>query len=383
MAPEFENEEDDSLGEPLTPAEVGAAVVFATDWTVGTILNQLERGNIELGPRFQRRDAWKVVRKSRYIESLALQLPVPHIVLAEHPDHKGSYFVLDGRQRLLALMQFCGLVDASNPFQNFKLKGLEVLQGLEDKTWADLQDEPELFRQFENATVRSVVVRNWGTERLLHLLFTRLNTETTKLNAQELRLAAFAGPFVIWVDDRSVASKGLKRIFKLDAANTTGEARMQDVELLVRYFAFRNCFQEYKGPMRPFLDTACRVLNARFGASAVAFDGQLQDFERAITEGFRIFGDNFGTRFVGVGASTRLNRALLDVETHYLALIPHTEILERGDKFKETVESLLTSNDAFIESVDLTPRHARESVHRFSILGQALSDAGFSCQVTR
>ena len=46
------------------------AVVTATDWTTETILGQLRRGNIELTPRFQRREAWTDNRKSAFIESL-------------------------------------------------------------------------------------------------------------------------------------------------------------------------------------------------------------------------------------------------------------------------------------------------------------------------
>ena len=46
------------------------AVVTSTDWTTETVLSQLKRGNIELSPRFQRREAWDNNRKSRFIESL-------------------------------------------------------------------------------------------------------------------------------------------------------------------------------------------------------------------------------------------------------------------------------------------------------------------------
>jgi hypothetical protein len=54
---EFVEEED----APLTDAEASnfsQAVLFSTDWTVETVLAQLAKNNIELNPRFQRRDAW-------------------------------------------------------------------------------------------------------------------------------------------------------------------------------------------------------------------------------------------------------------------------------------------------------------------------------------
>ena len=52
--------------------EIAGIIVSGTDWTTETIFNQLVRENIKLNPRFQRRDAWDLTRKSRFIESLIL-----------------------------------------------------------------------------------------------------------------------------------------------------------------------------------------------------------------------------------------------------------------------------------------------------------------------
>lgn len=89
---EFEPESDDTLGESVSREEIEQVVLFPTDWTVGTLLDQLRKKNIDVGPRFQRRDVWKPDRKSRYIESLMLNLPVPHLVLAEKRGQKGRLF---------------------------------------------------------------------------------------------------------------------------------------------------------------------------------------------------------------------------------------------------------------------------------------------------
>src|SRR5436190_18534638 len=96
---EAEMEQDDQV----TEDQAGSAVVYSADWTAETILGQLEKGNIDVKPRFQRRDAWSSSHKSRFIESLILGLPIPQIVLAELG--KGRFIVLDGKQRLLALLQ--------------------------------------------------------------------------------------------------------------------------------------------------------------------------------------------------------------------------------------------------------------------------------------
>jgi len=75
-------ESEDDLS-AIDPNILGQAVVFGTDWTAATLIDQLRRGNIKLDPIFQRRDARNAERKSRFIESIVLGLPIPQIVLAE------------------------------------------------------------------------------------------------------------------------------------------------------------------------------------------------------------------------------------------------------------------------------------------------------------
>jgi hypothetical protein len=89
---EFDDDDADEedVAEEL-PRGATAAVVSGTDWTTETVVSQLKRDNIQLNPRFQRRDAWKRDRKSRFIESLILGLPIPQIVLAENKRDRGKF----------------------------------------------------------------------------------------------------------------------------------------------------------------------------------------------------------------------------------------------------------------------------------------------------
>src|SRR5262245_38677446 len=88
---------------------LSTAVVWGTDWTAATLVDQLRRKTISLDPAFQRRDAWTDERKSRFIESLILGLPIPQLVLAENEKVKGKFIVIDGKQRLLSLSKFTGV----------------------------------------------------------------------------------------------------------------------------------------------------------------------------------------------------------------------------------------------------------------------------------
>lgn len=85
---DYENENNNEFD------SFNSAVVWGMDWTAETIANQLEKGNIDINPKFQRRDAWTQEEKSRLIESLMLGLPVPTIILAEMKGRKSGHRIL-------------------------------------------------------------------------------------------------------------------------------------------------------------------------------------------------------------------------------------------------------------------------------------------------
>src|SRR6187402_3579174 len=93
---DYASGEDES---DLSANKFGDALTWGTDWTVETLVLQLRKNVIELDPSFQRRDAWRTTRKSRFIESLILGLPIPQLVLAERKQRRGTFFVIDGKQR--------------------------------------------------------------------------------------------------------------------------------------------------------------------------------------------------------------------------------------------------------------------------------------------
>lgn len=222
--------EEPSIGEH----ELNAAVVTGADWTTETILNQISRGNIQLDPNFQRRDAWDRRRKSRFIESLILGFPIPQIVLAEDREHRGRFIVLDGKQRLLALKQFAEspALDSNDKLKNsgFSLTGLNILKKLNGHSLVDIEADPlngRLLDSFQNQTIRTVMVRNWPNEDYLNEVFLRLNTGSVQLSPQELRQALHPGPFTKFLDDFSSSCKPLQQSLGNDAP----DFRMRDVEL--------------------------------------------------------------------------------------------------------------------------------------------------------
>jgi hypothetical protein len=309
---EFVDEDDTALA-PEDAASFSDAVLYSTDWTVETVISQLRNSNIDLNPRFQRRDAWSISGKSRFIESIILGFPIPQIVLAEKRGRKGQFIVLDGKQRLLALLQFTGNSEGAR--NNFRLSGLDVRPDLNRKTYNALIEDPERrddFNAFLNNTIRTVVIRNWPNYNFLHIVFLRLNTGSVKLSPQELRQAMFPGPFTEFIDDAALNSEHIRKLL----GRTTPDPRMRDVELILRFLAFRNFLPTYRGRMKEFLDEACQRLTETWQESRESVEADLAEFNSAIDSLIDVFSQEALARKPG---SKSFNRAIFDALAFYAA----------------------------------------------------------------
>jgi len=367
-------EAEDDLAK-ITGEQVSRAVVTGTDWTTETILSQIDKGNIALNPKFQRRDAWTPIRKSAFIESLMLGLPVPQIVLAESQERKGAYIVLDGKQRLLSIRQFAAL-DGDEKFQQLTLRSLAVRQELNGRTLADLRKEPKFaadVSSFENQTIRTVVIRNWQpNEDFLYLVFLRLNTNSVGLSPQELRLALHPGPFMDYADSTSFDSAAIKRLLKLSRP----DFRMRDVELLVRYVAFLNFVSEYRGSLKAFLDDACRRLNADWARMSNVVPEQMRQLDAAHDLCANIFGpENVCRKWSGNAYQPRFNRAVFDVVMFYFS---DPEIrgaaAKRTAQVEQAYKNLFQDAD-FVASVERTTKSLEATRTRFVKWSEALGQA--------
>ena len=367
---EVEDEDDLEKGELR---DLNKTVVAASDWTTETIIRQLDRGNIDINPAFQRRDAWTLTRKSKFIESLILGLPIPQLVLADNKRKKGSFIVIDGKQRLLTLRQF-----ASKPgdkeYESLSLQDLEVRDDLNGCTLQDLETDParaEDLAVFQNQTIRTVVVKNWPNETVLYLIFLRLNTSSVPLSPQELRQALHPGPFLSFVDDRSARMKGLQKLLNV----TKPDFRMRDAELLVRYFAFKNFLSGYRGNLKMFLDDTCEELNKNWVRMESKLNDQVDDLEKALEVCYKIFGErNAFRKWEGKDYERRFNRAVFDIMVFYFSQAPvRKKATFKGPLIAKDFERLCEVDQEFRRSIETTTKSIEATVTRLNHWGHALS----------
>ena len=64
------------------------------DYAVRTLMDMVTEGDLILDPDYQRQYRWTDDKASRFIESIALNIPVPVLYLAEEAD--GSFGLLKG-----------------------------------------------------------------------------------------------------------------------------------------------------------------------------------------------------------------------------------------------------------------------------------------------
>jgi hypothetical protein len=376
LATDAENESDLPSE---TISSLSSAHVQDTDWTTETILLQLKKDNIKLNPRFQRRDAWDDERKSKFIESLLLGLPIPQIVLAENHEKKGTFIVIDGKQRLLALQKFAMTEDQG---RSLKLRDLSLLKNLNGLTYQNIKETPEhqhLIPVFENQTIRTTVIRGWRDENVLYTIFYRLNSGSLPLSPQELRHVLHPGPFVDFAFDFTDNSKQINSLF---SKKSGPDFRMRDVELLIRHLGFRLFLKDYNGDLKKFLDQTCIKLNAQWdGKSDDAttyskiIEKNAQELEEAIEATKQIFPDRTSFKKWSKEAyEPRFNRAVFDVMTYYFGIprIRETAI-HQAPQVRAEFQRLCDNNSDFRKSLETTTKSTYSTFSRIVTWGQSLS----------
>jgi hypothetical protein len=362
-------EDESDLG-----ATLGTASLSSSDWTVETILNQMRRGNIQLNPGFQRRDAWTDVRKSVFVESLMLGLPIPQLVLAEHKTKRGNYIVIDGKQRLLTLRRFSppALDGADGQVSPLVLTGLKSLHELNGRTYNDLANDPqfsEFLTEFDNQTIRTVVVRQWPSEEYLYTVFYRLNTGSVPLSPQELRQALHRGRFLTFAEEYSAASRELQRALRINGP----DFRMRDVEILVRYFGFAEFLPEYRGNLKQFLDMTANKLNQAWPQREVQLRQVADACESAIRATFDIFGDHAFERWSGDKYEPRFNRAVFDIMTYYFKDEAIARLaMQQREPVRARFERLCVEDADFRESIQTTTKSVTATFKRLKTWGDTL-----------
>jgi hypothetical protein len=344
---------NDEIIEDVSAEGESDLVVYSRDWTIATIISQIEQKNIDLNPKFQRRNVWDDARRSKLIESLVAGLPVPEIVLAEDPKKRKAFIVIDGKQRLLSI---AGFVDPTmNYWKKAELKKLKLLTDLNDKTYEQLKTDSALadeLREFMNADVRCTIISNFQSDDALYDIFYRLNTGSVPLSTQELRQVLHKGDFADYLIAITNSPQPIHGVLGLAGPDT----RLKDVEIVLRFIAIVLFGDKYHGNLKKFLDDVMEWITKDWAKCRPRVDSVYKELNLAINNLKEVLGLSLvGRKFVDGAWESRFNRVLFEVEAFYFRLIPSSKLAAGKKKFVSGLQKLFEDPE-FRSSVETTTK---------------------------
>lgn len=243
-----ELEERNAYEEDYDELPPGDIVAYNELRSCADLYRMYENKQLEIQPEFQREIVWSNPSKTRFIDSLIKQLPIPSMCISL--DYKtDKRIVIDGLQRIHTIVNFLGE-------ESWRLSSLDDIDSrISGKTIANIKDRHlELYERVENLTIPVTVIRcDYSKESHNNYMFTifhRLNTGGTKLNNQEIRNCIYGGTFNNFLKEMAW-SESWKRLLDVKAGATY---RFSNEELILRFIAFYSSFENYTGRLAKFLN---------------------------------------------------------------------------------------------------------------------------------
>ena len=84
--------------------------------TIGEINRMYTSKELNILPDFQRLFRWTNERKSNFVESILIGIPVPPVFVYENED--GTWELIDGLQRISTLLEFMGVLRDVDSWRN-------------------------------------------------------------------------------------------------------------------------------------------------------------------------------------------------------------------------------------------------------------------------
>jgi hypothetical protein len=313
----------------------------------------------KLDPEYQRRHRWSVERKSRLIESFLMNVPVPPVFLYERD--LARFEVMDGRQRLTALSDFYA--------DRFELRGLQYWSDLDGRSYSTLPSKVRdgIDRRYISSIIllKETAASEEQAAVLKKMVFERLNSGGVKLGSQEARNAVYGGPLNtlclalsenenfrrMWGIplDPSAEVKDTDEDVEQTAAEPTAAGirmfeKMEDVELVLRFFAYRQIgeFKAGLNKISEFLDMFI-VRGNNFEPSLLAEYKVM--FESTVSFLWDVFGAD---AFSLLGSSKRPTKIVYDpvmFVANSAEVVPHrAKLIAKKAVLRGELEALYRAN---------------------------------------
>lgn len=208
------------------------------DYTIDFLIQQFRNDEFYIPDEYQRQYIWNEEDKNRFIESILLGLPIPLMFFSDTED--GRCEIIDGAQRTQAMEEFMS--------GDLVLGGLKKLTSLNGFSYEDV---PAYFRKkYDKTNMRIIVLSDDTTLEIRQEIFNRINTTGREANASEIRRGSFRGPFMDFLME-CTKDPVFKEVCPI---SETMSKRYEQLELVIRFFAFLNRYEQFTHRVDTFLD---------------------------------------------------------------------------------------------------------------------------------
>ncbi len=266
------------------------------DLSFNELLDMYMNKELDISPDYQRLFRWSEGARSRLIESLLLEMPVPPIYVIEEDD--GKYLLIDGLQRISSYLHLRGELNAPHlepPVQKgdmLKLSDCDIVKELNGKTFNELGTALQI--RLKRAFVRVEVVRKGSNPQFKYHMFKRLNTGGQLLTDQQLRNCTIRLLDNKFNDFIIKASKN--HLFQKCCTDLLTKERVLgafDQELILRFFALKNHRAKFKHDVSDFLTEYMEGVSSTTNDEGISFDFIKE--EKIFNDTFSVFAKTLGT----------------------------------------------------------------------------------------
>lgn len=250
---------------------------YTTEYSVEILATKMRDGEFRVPP-YQREFTWEPERKSRFIESLIMGLPIPFLFFWEMED--GRLEIVDGSQRLRTIEEFI--------LGDLRLGELESIPGISNLRFTDFPESRQ--RKIKNRSIRGIVLNEHADEQARLDMFDRINTSSKVAKPAEVRRGALSGPFMALV----VELAELPEFVALAPTSEKLRKERHHEELVIRFFAYGDGLDGYKDRPAEFIFDYGKRMNALFEEDLALADAYRQRFldmiafvQTAFPHGFR------------------------------------------------------------------------------------------------
>ncbi|MFJ8274658.1 DUF262 domain-containing protein [Streptomyces sp. NPDC094154] len=283
---------------------------YITEYSVEILANKMKSGEY-IVPDYQREFTWEHERKSKFLESLIMGLPIPFIFFWEMED--GKLEIVDGSQRLRTVEEFL--------HKGLRLGELDQLTNVSYFTFDDLPESRQ--RKIRNRSIRGIVLNEHADEAARLDMFERINTGSKNANTAEIRRGALAGPFMRLVIELAADA----RFANLAPMSIKSKNERGYEELVTRFFAYGDGLEKYRDRPADFIFDYVKKMNAVFRERSALSDEYRRRFQETMEFVERIF--PYGFRKTPTGKATPRARFEAIAIGSYRALQEKPEIRDK------------------------------------------------------